>query len=149
MPRTRYHFRAWDTFARRMKTVDALAFSNSSFSGQRGPEILVSCGKPYQKDIEKLPTGGAWSIADPDHPHGNHPSTVILMQASGLLDRNGREIFEEDILRGTGVDGTQRVWVAAPLSSFHHWQETEDLIREHGDIEVIGNRYQNPDLLPR
>ena len=77
--------------------------------------------------------------------HEIDPST--LGQYTGLRDKNGKEIYEGDILRGTGIDEKIRVWKAVSLHYFHHWQHTEDLIDEHGDIEVIGNIYQNPELL--
>ena len=73
----------------------------------------------------------------------------ILIQDTGFKDRNNKRIFEGDILRGTGIDNTIRTWEALGLDNFHHWQETKDLIEEYGDIEVIGNVYENPELLTK
>lgn len=79
--------------------------------------------------------------------HFNNPSTGILMQFTGLLDRFGKEIYEGDILKGTGIDGKIRSWEAVSLIYFHHWQETQDLLEQYEDVEVIGNIYENPKLI--
>ena len=72
---------------------------------------------------------------------------VILMQYTGLKDKQGKEIYEGDILKGKGFNGEVDIWEAVNLCYFHHWQETESLMEENGDIEIIGNIYENPDLI--
>ena len=57
----------------------------------------------------------------------------ILMQFTGLLDKNGKEIYEGDI---TNVG----------IVEWDHGQFTERLYAPD-DIEVIGNIYSNPELL--
>lgn len=74
----------------------------------------------------------------------NHPEN--LMQSTGLLDKNGREIFEGDILQ----DAHFSHWRGAV--SFNDARFRWDFGEEWGEINetavsVIGNIYENPELL--
>lgn len=75
----------------------------------------------------------------------------ILMQSTGLKDKNGVEIFEGDIVRWHDVvtwdySVTFKYGVFCisddPSSNFYHLKE--DI---NGKFEVIGNIYENPELL--
>ena len=84
-----------------------------------------------------------------------HPrdENIILMQSTDLKDKNGQEVFVGDIIKctrgcphevylekeygGTYVGGMPAVYLKGLLSGYA-WT---------GDEEIIGNVYQNPELL--
>lgn len=77
---------------------------------------------------------------------------IILMQSTGLLDKNGKEIFEGDILFGhAGEDFWEIVefdieegkWIRRDI-----WCNSKlDLSENNEFMEIIGNIYENPELL--
>mgnify|MGYP001601461374 FL=1 len=82
----------------------------------------------------------------------------ILMQFTGLLDKQGKEIYEGDILE---ADSSYHVWGGKKLSKFigvvkwdnektGYYCSFKDTNRSDFDIphiEVIGNIYENPELI--
>ena len=86
-------------------------------------------------------------------------SDFILMQSTGLKDKNDSEIFEGDILKFSDCDDdastTPVVWnknYACFGVSFGGkypipFDYLEEFRTELKDIEVVGNVYENPELL--
>ncbi|RZK79784.1 MAG: hypothetical protein EOO85_02720 [Pedobacter sp.] len=76
-------------------------------------------------------------------------SNYELMQFTGLKDKNGKEIYEGDILLHKGAKGV--VVFNSELSmfmvSFKLLVSTYSFDSIHGSVEVIGNIHENPELL--
>jgi uncharacterized phage protein (TIGR01671 family) len=90
------------------------------------------------------------------HPIEYDFGNVVLMQYTGLCDKNGKEIYEGDIIRENDC-GDIWEWVVKFSETYggfyiHHLPTNETFyfddmlyVFEHG--EVIGNIYENPDFL--
>ena len=120
-------FRSWDTYNKEMLEVQELNYADS-YNGQ--PMIRTTMYNDYF-DTEDM----------------------ILMQYTGLKDKNGVEIYEGDIVRILGGEYEQ---------GFYEWDEKvciKDFIYDgfnlmmtvnqigNEALEVIGNIYDNPELL--
>ena len=93
---------------------------------------------------------------------GDSVEVVHLCQYTGLKDKNGKEIYEGDILSSTifdafGGDRQHRGIVKYCGSSFMIWLslDGEDclyldwVIEKDDELEIIGNIYDNPEIIKR
>ena len=81
---------------------------------------------------------------------------VILMQSTGLKDKNGNEIFEGDVVRQVRTQPTteNEIIIGVVTMLEGAWlimndgeQLASDLWSETDINEIIGNIYENPELL--
>lgn len=74
----------------------------------------------------------------------DYPSRVTLMQYTNLKDKNGKEIYEGDIIRQRGNDWGE-VFEVPEIDFLNGW--TKLALSE--PFEIIGNIYENPKLLKK
>lgn len=119
-------FRAWDKKFKEMVQVDAIVFEEQAII------VTYKNGDFTKKDIKYCE----------------------LMQSTGLKDKNGKEIFEKDILDYNGRKVIVK-WHGSYASFIYEFvdelqnrtTEWQPLYLSYYHFEVIGNIYENSKLL--
>ena len=115
----------------------------------------IKNGKWYQGDLRQLAFGDTHIVYDECLSEAVDPNSVG--QYTGLKDKNGKEIFEGDIL---GHDGKVVGHIVGGVRGYcydviykqpapeHDWSLYGVVVNDFGcDVEVIGNVFDNKDLL--
>jgi len=77
----------------------------------------------------------------------------VLLQYTGLKDRNGKEVYESDIVKCTEGCSHQIIWLEERGGIFWggmpgwYLSGLDEGYAWTGEEEVIGNIYENPELL--
>ena len=144
-----YKFRAWDKQAKRMIISSCPAGIYPS-DGEITP-ILYFSGRFALMSDNDGGKSGLWEhdITDPDR--------YIVMQWTGLIDKQGEGIYEGDIVKVTCGCGHQEnlpvEWKDGYNGYFakamrqHNWDNDQLLLTSDSEIEKIGNKWESPELL--
>ena len=125
-------FRAWEPYYKKM-------FAND--------QIIIWDGNVYVNDADKITVDNmtGWSIDD-----------KYRMQSTGLLDKNGDEIFENDIVEWEHKDTGQLVrGIVKYDTELGFWGMTDVRFNDltpigylaNQRVTVLGNIYQNKELV--
>ena len=127
MKADRFRFRAWDG-------EGMLAHKNGDFFVQFDGSLWENCCSFEDALVEK--------------------HDLIIMQSTGLLDVNGKEIFEGDVVRKHwGWIGGEDIFRNHDIRFYREENEMAwhlgdcHNLWDNGDVEIIGNIYENPELL--
>ena len=121
-------FRAWDNENKEMLKVQELDFEDTFYGGRLA--IRTDQYNDYF-DLEDM----------------------ILMQFTELKDKNGKEIYEGDILQ-IDVDRAWVIWnekycyfELVPIGDYYFDSDVIGQALEYTETEIIGNIYENKELL--
>ena len=114
-----------------------------------------SLNRMYQPDEVMVGNGDIW-IIDEDSVAGEWivNNDINLMQSTGLLDKNGKEIFEGDIVDYKGRKAVIK-WHGSYASFIYIFVDElhkrvagwSPLYLAYFHFEVIGNKFETPEFL--
>lgn len=116
-------FRAWDKVFKEMVQVNALVLD------EQVVKVTYKNGNVAKEDMKEYE----------------------LMQSTGLKDKNGKEIFEGDVLTSQNYPIKGVVEFRTDLGLWVHYLKGYNYFEYLGNVagskEIIGNIYENPELL--
>lgn len=134
-------FRAWDKKSKKMRMVDCLVFhGNGAFDiPTQGIKLVYVWGKNLLEDHIIL---------------SREPKEVELLSYTGLKDKNGTEIYEGDVV---AVEYPRKKYLVSydeDRAGYYPFAQddgcgccSDELVSRPDYCEVIGNKFDHPELL--
>lgn len=116
-------FRAWHKTAKKMVVIDALLWSTDGYLAHTSDGL-----------------SGSGHLAD-----------IVLMQYTGVDDKNGTPIYEHDVVRYYDSYQKEERWVVIWNEDNRSYDFPRNLAAWPGwlPIEIIGNIHEQPELKPK
>lgn len=125
-------FRAWDVVEKKMYYPQDIAGNPNIYHGSNDDGSLRI------------------SLVVGQHEHRE----LVVMQDTGLIDKNGKKVYEGDIIitGNFGNEPVEVIWNEETLMLGFYYKNSwgksfVGLFRIKHDVEVVGNIYENPELL--
>jgi len=103
----------------------------------------------FTLDSQELTAYGG-RLAVPVYRINTEENTCEIMEFTGLHDKNGKEIYEGDIVIKHGTDYDSNTWRGEKRVVVYDngsWYPVAHCYFDVRLIEVVGNIYENPELL--
>jgi uncharacterized phage protein (TIGR01671 family) len=120
-------FRVWDKIAKR----------------------FIKCNEVYQGHYSLSLKGKFYNLQN-----GSGDDDYIVQQFTGLKDKNGKEIYEGDIIQyqdgsyqSANYDKVVVEWMSEDAGYDYTGWKLKDTFLQGGSYKVIGNIFENPELL--
>jgi uncharacterized phage protein (TIGR01671 family) len=78
---------------------------------------------------------------------GGQSRFLEVMQYTGLKDKNGKEIYEGDVVNFEGITNYEIKFIRGGFAV--DFKDGHRYLGQFANPEIIGNIYENPELLPQ